>query len=139
MRKNDPVSNIAIKDVITIQEGQKISDARKIMCNNNIHHIPVVCANRLVGMVSSTDMMKLNLVVNGADERTIDSIIDQQFNLDDIMTTELTTASMKNTVRDVAEILSNSSFHSIPLVDSEGNLEGILTSTDLIKYLCDQY
>ena len=139
MKKNDPISHLAIKNVISVQEGQKISDARHVMCNDNIHHVPVVAGNRLVGMVSFTDMMKLNMVINGADERSVDAIIDQQFTLADIMTTELVTASSNSTVREVATILSNNSFHSLPLVDDAGNLEGIVTSTDLIQYLCDQY
>ncbi len=139
MKKNDPISHLDLKKVISVQEGQKISDARHIMCNENIHHVPVVNGTRLVGMVSFTDMMKLNLVINGADERSVDTIIDQQFMLSDIMTVDLVTASSKSSVREVATILSNHSFHSLPLVDDAGNLEGIVTSTDLIQYLCDQY
>jgi len=139
LKKNDPVKHVAIKDVISIQEGQNISDARHVMCNHNIHHVPVVSGTKLVGMVSFTDMMKIDLMIKGADERSVDTIIDQQFTLADVMTTDLVTASSKATVREVATILSDNSFHSLPLVDDDGNLAGIVTSTDLIKYLVDQY
>lgn len=139
MKKNDPVKNVAITDVISIQEGQKISDARHVMCNQNIHHVPVVSGTKLVGIVSFTDMMKINLMIEDADERSIDAIIDQQFALADVMTTNLVTANSKSTVREVAILLSDNNFHSLPLVDDDGNLAGIVTSTDLIKYLVDQY
>jgi len=47
------------------------------------------------------------------------------------MTTVLVTASPKSTIREVASTLSDNSFHS--LVDEDGNLSGIVTSTDLIN------
>lgn len=138
MNKNDPISSIAIKRVISVQEGGRVSDARNIMSEYNIHHVPVVSDTRLVGMVSFTDMMKLNLVVAGEDDGTIDSVIDQQFTLDDIMTTDVITANMASTVREAAQILADNNFHSLPLVGQNGHLEGIVTSTDLLKYLCNE-
>jgi CBS domain-containing protein len=41
-------------------------------------------------------------------------------------------------VRQAADILANSEFHSLPVV-SGGKLVGMVTSTDLIKYLVDQF
>lgn len=139
MRKNDPISKVSTKNVISVQEGQSVSDVRRSMIENNIHHIPIVRGKKLIGMISFTDMMKLNLVISGADERSIDAIIDQQFSIEDIMSTDLKTANSKSTIREVAELLSNNSFHSIPLVDDNGDLAGIVTSTDLIQYLFEQY
>jgi len=139
MKKNDPISNIATKNVVSVQEGQKISDIRHAMRDNEIHHVPVVNGKRLVGMVSFTDMMKLDLMSNSGNERSIDAILDHQFSISDVMTSDLKTLDSKSTVRDVAEILSVNSFHSVPLVDADNNLVGVVTSTDLIKYLCSQY
>jgi CBS domain-containing protein len=89
--------------------------------------------------VSFTDMMKLNVVISGADERTIDTIIDQQFQTRDIMSKDLTTLDIKAPVRQAAEILSESNFHAIPVTDEGGTLKGMVTSSDLIRYLSDQY
>ena len=95
--------------------------------------------NRVVGLVSFTDIMKLNLVVSGATEYTIDAIIDQQFSISDIMSVDVITISHKDTVRGAAEILAEGKFHSLPVVKNSSELLGIVTTTDLIRYLTDQY
>jgi CBS domain-containing protein len=51
----------------------------------------------------------------------------------DIMTKEVTTVKGSTTVREMAEIFSKMSFGSLPLVDEEGNLAGIVTASDLIE------
>jgi len=139
MKKNDSVTKIMSTNVAVIQEGQALSEVRKIMCDLDIHHVPIVKGKKLVGLVSFTDMMKINLVVNGADERSIGAIIDQQFKITDVMSSKLTTIKNTETIRQAAELLIKGHFHSLPVIDSEDNIVGIVTSTDLIKYLNEQF
>jgi len=139
VKKNEPVSNIMSNDITAVQDGQSLSEVRHKMVDSNIHHIPVLSGKKLVGMVSFTDMMKLNVVINGADDRAIDTIIDQQFNIGDIMSTQLTTLDTRDTIRQAAEILSENNFHAVPVTNDSSELQGIVTSSDLIRYLSDQY
>jgi CBS domain-containing membrane protein len=139
MKKNDPITKIMSSEVATIQLGQPLSDVRKLMCNSHIHHVPVVEGKKLVGLISFTDLMKINLLISGADERSVDAILDQQCTIRDIMTTNLTTINNTDTVRQAADLLSHGGFHSLPVIDKEGEVIGIVTSTDLINYLYQQY
>ncbi len=139
MKKNEPVSNIMSNNITAVQDGQSLSEVRHKMVDSNIHHIPVLSGKKLVGMVSFTDMMKLNVVINGADDRTIDTLIDQQFNIGDVMRTQLTTLDARDTIRQAAEILSENNFHAVPVTNGSSELQGIVTSSDLIRYLSDQY
>ncbi|MFM7834732.1 MAG: CBS domain-containing protein [Planctomycetaceae bacterium] len=54
------------------------------------------------------------------------------------MRTDVVTMPATGTVRDAAVILSRGGFHSVPVVDGT-RLAGIVTSTDLIHYLVEQY
>ena len=139
MKRNEPVSNIMSSEITAVQEGQPLSEVRHKMINSNIHHVPILSGKNLVGMVSFTDMMKLNVVINGADNHTIDAIIDQQFTISDIMSTELTTLNDRDTIRQAAEVLSENNFHAVPVTDNNSVLQGIVTSSDLIRYLNNQY
>ena len=139
MKRNEPVSNIMSDKITAVQEGQPLSEVRHKMIDSNIHHIPVLSGKNLVGMVSFTDMMKLNVVINGADNHTIDAIIDQQFSIGDIMSTELTTLNARDTIRQAAEVLSGNNFHAVPVTNNNSELQGIVTSSDLIRYLNNQY
>ncbi|MCK4704312.1 MAG: CBS domain-containing protein [Gammaproteobacteria bacterium] len=126
-------------NIVSVQQGQTLSEVRHKMIDSNIHHIPVLSGQHLVGMVSFTDMMELNVVINGADDRTIDAIIDQQFQIKDIMSKDLATLDTKDTIRRAADILAESNFHAIPVTNGSGELLGIVTSSDLIRYLSNQY
>lgn len=139
MRKNEPITNIMSDDIESIQEGQNLSEVRKLMCQLSIHHVPIVNGKKLIGLISFTDMMKLNFVISGATEHTIDTIIDQQFSIRDVMSEKITTINEKDNIRTASKILSEGKFHSLPVVDEESNLVGIVTSTDLIQYLNKQY
>jgi CBS domain-containing protein len=139
MRKNDPISNIMASSVESVQDGQALSEVRHLMSEQGMHHVPVLNGKKLVGLVSFTDMMKLSLVISGATEHTIDTIIDQQFTIKKVMSTDLVTLNENDNVREAAEKLSAGDFHSLPVVSTSGELIGIVTSTDLIRYLSDQY
>ncbi|MDX8400955.1 MAG: CBS domain-containing protein [Gallionellaceae bacterium] len=139
MKKNDSITKIMSTNVAVVQEGQPLSEVRKMMCDLHIHHIPIVNGKKLVGLVSFTDLMKINMVINGADERSIATIIDQQFKIIDVMSSKITTIKNTETIRQASEALIKGHFHSLPVVDNADNVVGIVTSTDLITYLNDQY
>ena len=40
---------------------------------------------------------------------------------------------------EAAKALADGSFHSLPVVEANGDLVGLVTTTDLIRYLLEQY
>ena len=139
MRKNDPISKIMASEVQAVQIGQSLSDVRHLMCNLSVHHIPVLNGKTLVGLISFTDMMKLNLVTGQDNEYVADAIIDQNYTISDVMSKDLVTLSDKDNVRTAAKLLSDGDFHSLPVINGDDALVGIITSTDLIRYLSELY
>lgn len=51
----------------------------------------------------------------------------------DIMTREVVSVKGSTTVREMAEIFDKMGFGSLPMVDEQGNLTGIVTASDLIE------
>ena len=51
----------------------------------------------------------------------------------DIMTKEVVTVTLETSIRDLAGIITTHRIGSIPVVDSEGKLVGIVTESDLIE------
>ncbi len=139
MRKNDPINKLMSKNVESVQQGQALSDVYKLICNTGIHHVPVLDGEKLTGLISFTDMMKLSMAIDTNNEHTVGALIDSHSSIVDVMSTDLITIKDQQTVRDAAEILSEGDFHSLPVVDGKGNIAGMLTSTDLIRYLSAQY
>lgn len=139
MKRNEPVSHIMTRDLQTVHVGQKLSEVRRMLANNPYHHIPVVSGDKLIGLISSTDMVRLSLSVYGVDERAFDAMLDTNHSIESVMTRDLTTIEVKSTVRTAAELLGEGKFHSLPVVDDQGKLQGLVTSTDVIRYLLAQY
>lgn len=139
MRHNEPVSHIMSTDVKSVHTAQKLSDVYALLSENRIHHVPVVNGDALIGMVSSTDMMKLSLDAYGTPDTANAAFLDSQFPIEDVMSNAMVTVKPDDTIRAAAELLSKGTFHSLPVVEDGGKLVGIVTTTDLIKYLLAQY
>ncbi len=138
MKRSETVSKIMTAEVETVHTAQKLSEVRRLLAGNAYHHVPVVSGKELVGIISATDMLKLSLAAYGVDQRAIDAMLDSQHTIESVMTKTPTTLKVKDTIRTAAEMLGEGKFHSLPVVD-EGNLVGLVTSTDLIRYLLAQY
>ena len=92
----------------------------------------------LTGRVKSTYLRgQLVYDIDGTSEQMLTTMLDHQFNIDDAMSTDLVTLPESASVHDAAEVLSGGQLHSVLVVDVDGSLVGIVTSTDLVRYLRD--
>ena len=98
-----------------------------------------VRGGELAGILSWTDFLRVSFGEFGnQDVRSLDAVLDHTRRLQDVMRTDVITMPISGTVRDAAAILSQGGFHSVPVVDGT-RLAGIVTSSDLIHYLVEQY
>ena len=139
MRRNDPISHVMTKNPVVLETGDSLSKARQLFEESGVHHLPVVHGGELAGMLSWTDFLRVSFGEFGnQDVRSLDAVLDHTRKLRDVMRTDVVTMPLSGTVRDAAVILSRGGFHSVPVVDGN-RLAGIVTSTDLIHYLVEQY
>ena len=54
------------------------------------------------------------------------------------MAKNLISVNSNSTIKEVAEVLSKKEFHALPVID-DNKLVGIVTTTDLINYLIEQF
>ncbi|MCB0736965.1 MAG: CBS domain-containing protein [Bacteroidetes bacterium] len=139
MKKREPVSHIMTQQVITLNHTNNLHDAERMFKENNIRHIPVVSGTRLIGMLSYTDLLRISFVESvGVSDDSTDTAIYDMLSIEQVMVSNPETVSTETTIKEVAEILSKREFHALPVVDN-GELKGIVTTTDLINFLLDQY
>ena len=104
---------------------------------NKIRHAPVVSDDKLVGMVSLTDLQRISFVDTfGEGEGMIDTAIYSMLGIEQVMVSKPTTVDVNQTIKEVAKLLSEREFHALPVLEKD-KLVGIVTTTDLIKYLID--
>ena len=141
MKKKEPVSHIMSKSVYTVDsESDSLYDAQKLMESKHIRHVPVVSGKKLTGMISLTDIQRISFGANLEGEKnTIDHAMFEMLSINQVMKHEPRTVTPEATIREVAEQLAIEEFHALPVVDNENNLKGIVTTTDMVRFLIDQY
>lgn len=138
MKRNERVSKIMSAEPVTVHVNQGLSDVQQVMIEGRFHHVPVVSGNRLVGMISATDLTRASYEYD-TDGRQAQTVLDHTRSIEEVMSTGLVTVKPTTTVREVTEILARDWFHALPVVEDDNTLVGIVTTTDVLKYLLDQY
>ena len=135
MNKGELVTKIMTAQVVTINLKHSLRHAEELFAKHKIRHIPVVNGQELIGMLSLTDLLRLSFMDNyGDDESSIDTAV---YSMQVMVSNPVTVKSMQ-TIKEVAEILASQEFHALPVIDGT-KLVGIVTTTDLIKYLLEQH
>ncbi len=137
MKNRPKISEVMTTDPDWVHTAQPISEVYDMFQKNSYHHIPVLDGRKPVGMISATDILGLAYDIENGDDRMLRTFLDIQFNIEDAMSTKLVTVTQDAKVREVADAMSSGEIHSVLVVDKDGLLEGIVTSTDLIRLLQD--
>lgn len=141
MKKREPVSSIMTKHVVAVQLDDTLISANNLIRKHHIRHLPVVHGEQLVGMISKTDLNRLTFSGLFAGEGDADEAVFDMLNISQVMSHKPRAVKESDTIKRVAEILSTEEFHALPVVadDDESKLVGIVTTTDVIKYMLDSY
>lgn len=139
MKQIVPVSKIMTSNVIKLFLTDDLTKAERLFKKHHIRHIPVVNGNKIIGMLSYTDLLRISFAdVVDDDTEILDTTVYNMFSVEQIMAKKLIVISPETTIKEAAEILSKNEFHALPVCVGD-LLVGIVTTTDLIKYLIDQY
>ncbi|ERM82064.1 hypothetical protein P872_08785 [Rhodonellum psychrophilum GCM71 = DSM 17998] len=138
MKKREPVSTIMTTNVYTVQENETLQDVVNIFRKHKIRHIPVLSGNKISGMISRTDINRLTFGALFDNQEGSEEAILQILSIPQVMTSKLKSVHADDPIKEVAEIFAKEEFHALPVVEGE-ILRGIVTTTDVIKYLLDQY
>jgi len=145
------------KDVVYLHPDDSIFDAAKLFSQLDIHGLPVVKDDKLIGMITVTDIIRFIDIktdnipeLKGAGihdvilaifktvkssesfEKELEKISNSR--IEDIMSKELITIDQKATFLEIAKIMDKHNIHRVPVV-SRNRLVGMITGVDLMKVL----
>ena len=139
MKRLEPVSKIMSKDLITLSLKDDLYKAEKLFKEHHIRHIPIVEEEHIIGILSYSDLKRISFLDSfDSHEVKIDNAIYNMLSIRQIMVKNPVVINSTISVKSVAEILSENEFHALPVIEND-ILVGIVTTTDLLKYLLDQY
>jgi CBS domain-containing membrane protein len=132
-----PVSLIMTTgDIITANVDDQAVEVFRRLKDGQINHVPVLSEGKLVGIVSSSDWLKVSDYGRGTPS-TFPPRLPVKGTVDEVMTKNLETIRPTTTIRRAAELLIEGHFHSLLVTASDGELLGIVTSSDIIRTLLD--
>ena len=139
MKRLEPVSKIMTKELVKLCLHDDLYKAEKLFKEHHIRHIPVVKNRHIVGMLSLSDLQRISFLDSyDANEIKIDNAIYNMLSIEQIMVKKPIMVTSTISIKSVVEILSENEFHALPVVDNE-ILVGIVTTTDILRYLLKQY
>ena len=129
------VKNWMSKNVISVDINDSMSDAIKLLKENDIKMMPVLKKGKLVGVVTDRDLKR----ASASDATTLDVhellFLISKIKIKDIMTKDPIMIPEDFTVEETAEILLKNKISGAPVIDNEGKVVGTITQTDLFKVL----
>lgn len=137
MKKREPVSHIMSKQVEVIHPHQNLYEAREKMDQAGIRHLPVVDGPNIIGIVSRTDVMRASYGLN-RDQEAANKKALQLISVRDAMSPDPVTVADDTPIREVAEMLAEQDFSAVPVTHA-GQLAGMVSTSDLIRFLLEQY
>ena len=107
-----------IVDPITMEPGQRISEAVAVMDRHSISGVPITKAGKVVGILTNRDL------------RFVKDLSDP---ISRVMTSELVTVPVGTKLDKCKALLHEHRIEKLPVVDDQGNLKGLITIKDIEK------
>ncbi|MEJ2365868.1 MAG: CBS domain-containing protein, partial [Deltaproteobacteria bacterium] len=121
------------KDVITVEEDLSLMKASQLLKEHSIKHLPVVKNGRLAGIVSDRDLKEAQpSKATSLDIHELCYLLDR-VKIKSLMSTKLQTINPEEVVEKAAAVMLEKDISALPVVNKEGELEGIVTKGDLFR------
>ena len=115
------VSTVMVKDLITVDEDDDLTDVAKILIDKNIGAIPVLSDGEMVGIVTKSDFIYL-----------CKAKAYEKISVKDIMTTDIISISADDRLVHARKVIMDSGVGRL-LLTEDNELAGIITSKDIAK------
>ncbi len=130
------VRDIMSKKVVFVEKRASLRAACALMERNKIHHLPVVSERKLVGIVSDKDIYKAIPSLMEASRAALIGRVLDTVTVEKIMSRPVKVVSPETEISEIANRFLKFSFRCFPVI-AGGKLAGIVTITDILRYLAE--
>ncbi|MBA2857670.1 uncharacterized protein (DUF39 family)/CBS domain-containing protein [Methanococcus maripaludis] len=116
------VKDILSRPVVVGSLNTSITEASRVLIENNINHLPIVDENgKLSGIITSWDIAK--------------AMAQDKHSISEIMTTYIVSATPDETIDMAARKMSRNNISGLPVVDSNNKVLGVVSAEDISKLI----
>ena len=122
------IEAIMSTNLITVSPSATLAEARTLMHENRIHHLPVLEGDKLVGLISLTNVLAATDSFLRDDGSRIHA---DEIGIADAMVTDVATVDVSASLRHAALFLEKHKIGCLPVMDNH-ELVGIITDTEFV-------
>jgi len=122
------IEAIMSTNLITVSPSATLAEARTLMHENRIHHLPVLEGDKLIGLISLTNVLAATDSFLRDDGSRIHA---DEIGISDAMVTDVATVDVSASLRHAALFLEKHKIGCLPVMDNH-ELVGIITDTDFV-------
>jgi acetoin utilization protein AcuB len=129
------VRDFMTSKVVCVELDDTLQMVKEIFDNTRFHHLLVVDNTKLRGVISDRDLLKAlspNIGLAAETERDAATLNKRAHQ---IMSRNLVTLSPAASLDAVIEVFTSCRISCVPIVDQHGNVEGIVSWRDLLKFV----
>lgn len=123
------VKEIMSSNVITLKSTDTLTDASKAMKANHISCIPITNEEKIVGIITTTDLVN---IYTSADR---EQHMDPWSPVSKFMSSPVHTVKPDEDVKVASSVMHEKKFHHLLVMDKDGKFIGIVSSLDIAKAL----
>lgn len=128
------VREIMMGSPVTLKPDDTLKLANDVISLGRVRHIPIVDDGRLVGVLSERDLIgtAANRIF-GLKQKTRSALL-KTLLIKDIMKKRILTVEPDTKIREAARLMATKEIGCLPVM-SEGALVGLVTTTDILRYV----
>lgn len=132
MHPTDPVNRFMTAAVLTVDLDDPAGEVLRLFAGYPVHHLPVLDQQKVVGMLSSADLMKLEMFLPKGGKSPIE-YLNQRMKVRALVRRPVLTIQSHQSVEMAAQLMAQHGVHSLAVVNAQDNLLGIITTTDIMQ------
>jgi CBS domain-containing membrane protein len=122
------IEAIMSTNLVTVPPSATLAEARSLMQDNSIHHLPVTHDGNLVGLVTITTVLAATDSFLRDDQHRIHA---NEIIVGDVMVKDVASVDVSASLRQAALFLEKHQIGCLPVMGDDG-LVGIITETDFV-------
>jgi CBS domain-containing protein len=132
------VGEVMMRDVIFVRPDTSLLTVAELLLDHHISGVPVVDSKgRLQGVISQTDLVRRQIDEEGEAGPSLDAglhMVDSSVAAD-VMTKKVLTVDPGASLVEAAKVMVEASVHRVPVVTKDGKLVGIVSTSDIVRWV----
>jgi CBS domain-containing protein len=134
MELNVPIKDIMKERLITLHPNDDLEKANLIFREFEIHHIPVVVMNEIVGILSQGDILFLKSIMDNSFDEFYKEREWNLMQVNEIMTSNPICLDINSHIGDAVKLMTEHRINALPVTEDK-ELRGLVTSYDVMHHI----